>query len=93
VLNLDCANLRAYPSTVKIYEQLARYPLEMLLYVMDVVVTQFFEELARVHAADQPYRPVVFKVRPFNMATAVNLRDLNPDGAWNLSSWIRGFLN
>lgn len=79
ILNLDCVNLKAYPPAASLYEQLVRYPQEIVLHVMDYVTTTVFTEMFQ----DDPsldLEQVSFKVRPYNVNETVNLRELNPEG-------------
>ncbi|PJF16702.1 DNA helicase, partial [Paramicrosporidium saccamoebae] len=73
-LNIDCANLRAYPHTVLFAQQLLHYPMEMVQ-MMDMVVNDFFAELFP-EAADLNNDPI--QVRPFNTGKVVNMRELDP---------------
>jgi DNA replication licensing factor MCM4 len=52
-LNLDCANLLAYPNSKKLYYQLIRYPQEIIP-LMDYVLSSFFAELFSMSEADTP---------------------------------------
>lgn len=58
-LNLDVRNLKAYPSTIKLWHQLQAYPHEIVPLmdqaVKDVIVDQAAEEMARLRA-EQPQR-------------------------------------
>ncbi|RKP40286.1 MCM2/3/5 family-domain-containing protein [Dimargaris cristalligena] len=86
-LNLDCTNLLAYPRSVKLYHQLVQYPQEIIP-LMDHVLTQIFHELFRdieFHGGQE------FTVRPYNLESAVNMRDLNPGDMDKLVS-IKGLM-
>lgn len=58
-LNLDVRNLKAYPSTIKLWHQLQAYPHEIVPLmdqaVKDVIVDQAAEEMVRLRA-EQPQR-------------------------------------
>ncbi|KAG6873037.1 hypothetical protein C0995_003793 [Termitomyces sp. Mi166 len=89
-LNLDMVNLLAYPPSKKLYNQLMKYPQEVIP-AMDQVLKDLMLELAdldqqagmegmegadgEAEIADIMGR--VYKVRPFGLP-AVNMRDLNP---------------
>ena len=91
-LNLDCKNLRAFPSSRKLYGQLVKYPQEVIP-AMDQVLKDIMLELAEEDQAEGVEGMVgqegeeeiaeimskVFKVRPFGLP-AVNMRSLNPQG-------------
>ncbi|KAL9578373.1 MAG: hypothetical protein Q9212_005756, partial [Teloschistes hypoglaucus] len=57
-LNLDARNLKAYPTTVKLWHQLQAYPHEIIPLmdqaVKDIIVDQAEEEMLRLRAAQQP---------------------------------------
>lgn len=72
-LNIDCANLRAFPSTVLFAQQLLHYPME-IIQMMDMVVNEFFSEL--FPEVDLNSDPI--QVRPFNTGKVVNMRNLDP---------------
>ncbi|KAI8915519.1 MCM2/3/5 family-domain-containing protein [Powellomyces hirtus] len=86
-MNLDCANLRNYEPALKLYKQLQRYPQEIIP-LMDHTLTDFFLELF-----DDVQMPdgVTMRVRPFNLARSVNLRQLNPCDIDQLVS-VKGIL-
>lgn len=72
-LNIDCANLRAFPATSLFAQQLLHYPME-IVQMMDMVVNEFFFELyPEVDLSNDP-----IQVRPFNTGKIVNMRDLDP---------------
>jgi DNA replication licensing factor MCM4 len=65
--------LQAYPDTHKLYDQLVKYPQEIIP-LMDHTVTEFY--LSRY---DDDYDAgISLKVRPFNLASSVNMRELDP---------------
>ena len=59
-LNLDVRNLKAYPSTVKLWHQLQAYPHEIVPLmdqaIKDIIVDQAEEEMNRLRAAQQQTR-------------------------------------
>jgi DNA replication licensing factor MCM4 len=75
---LDCQNLLAYPQTTDLYHQLLAYPQEIVLNVMDFVVTTVFQEL---YGNNPLFASASFKVRPYNIGKTINLRELNPHGS------------
>ncbi|CAK97163.1 uncharacterized protein An12g04720 [Aspergillus niger] len=87
-LNLDAKNLKAYPSTQKLWHQLHAYPQEIIP-LMDQTVKDVMVELAgkemqrqRAHAQIQDLVQEVesnaYKVMPFGLDSTVNMRDLDP---------------
>lgn len=56
-LNLDARNLKAYPSTIKLWYQLQAYPAEIIPImdqaVKDIIVDQAEEEMARLRSEQQ----------------------------------------
>ncbi|KAL8980892.1 MAG: hypothetical protein Q9177_005747 [Variospora cf. flavescens] len=56
-LNLDARNLKAYPSTIKLWHQLQAYPAEIIPImdqaVKDIIVDQAEEEMARLRSEQQ----------------------------------------
>ena len=91
-LNLDMANLLAYPPSKKLYAQLAKYPQEVVP-AMDQVLKDLMLELAEQDQNDgfdemsgaqgeeeiADIMTKVYKIRPFGIET-VNMRELNPTG-------------
>ncbi|KAH9936704.1 MCM2/3/5 family-domain-containing protein [Amylocystis lapponica] len=89
-LNLDMANLSAYPPSRKLHGQLVKYPQEVVP-AMDQVLKDLMLEVAEEdqHAGMADMRgpqgeeevaeimSKVYKIRPFGMP-AINMRDLNP---------------
>ncbi|KNZ72799.1 DNA replication licensing factor mcm4, partial [Termitomyces sp. J132] len=89
-LNLDMVNLLAYPPSRKLYNQLMKYPQEVIP-AMDQVLKDLMLELADLdqqagmegmvgadgEAEIAEIMGRVYKVRPFGLPT-VNMRDLNP---------------
>lgn len=68
------------------YEQLIRYPQEIVIHVLDFVVTQYFCEMFNVDP-----QSVSFKCRPYGLVDSINLRDLNPEDIDKLIS-LKGFI-
>ena len=88
ILNLDCQNLKAYSPAKDIYDQVIAYPQEIVLNVMDFVVSSVFQDLFRDRTGVED---IVFKVRPFNLGQTINLRELDPKDIDKLVS-IKGFV-
>ena len=74
-LNLDVANLRAFPATARLAQQLQHYPSEIVA-LMDVVVNEAFA--ARFPAEAQSAAAEPIQVRPFNISSSSNMRSLDP---------------
>nr|KAJ3421249.1 hypothetical protein HK105_004111 [Polyrhizophydium stewartii] len=73
-MNLDCANLAAYRPSRRLFDQLIRYPQEIIP-LMDHVLTNIFLdkfEDAQLGPSESLY------VRPYNIGRSVNMRELNP---------------
>ncbi|BFZ58170.1 MCM DNA helicase complex subunit [Savitreella phatthalungensis] len=80
-MNLDVRDMQAYPLTRKLHGQLLRYPQEIIpifdqtlkdvLIDMAVDANGTAEEVGEVERA-------IYKIRPFNLGTSLNMRDLNP---------------
>ena len=73
-MNLDCKKLASYEPSKRLYQQLIRYPQEIIP-LMDHVLTDVVLE------RDDGALPqgVIMKVRPFDLNQSLNLRDLNPE--------------
>ncbi|KAJ2071943.1 MCM DNA helicase complex subunit [Coemansia sp. S155-1] len=74
-LNLDAQNLKAYPLSQSLYRQLVNYP-EEVVPIMDYVLTELY--LEQFPSADVDLAQSDLKVRPYNLSTSTNMRDLNP---------------
>ncbi|KAJ3049510.1 hypothetical protein HK097_009509 [Rhizophlyctis rosea] len=74
-LNLDCENLRSYPPSQKLFNQLKRYPQEIIP-LMDYTLSEVFMDM--FEDAEIP-DGTTWRVRPFNLGKCVNLRELNPN--------------
>ncbi len=74
-MNLDCAKLKSYPNSEKLFYQLIRYPQEIIP-LMDHVLTDIFNE--RFEGALNDGKSM--RIRPYNLPVSVNLRELNPAG-------------
>ncbi|KAI9016512.1 MCM2/3/5 family-domain-containing protein [Phycomyces nitens] len=83
-VNLDCKNLQAYSGTKVLYEQLIKYPQEIIPLMDHIITCHYFEMYP--DAEDNK-----LKVRPFNLHEAVNLRDLDPQNVDQLIT-IKGLL-
>ncbi|KAI8059175.1 MCM2/3/5 family-domain-containing protein [Gongronella butleri] len=85
-INLDCRNLIAYSDTHKLYDQLIKYPQEIIP-LMDFTITQFYQSLFE----DADLQGQQFKIRPFNLKESVNMRDLDPQNVDQLIT-IKGIM-
>jgi DNA replication licensing factor MCM4 len=74
-LNLDCQKLSSYPQSKKLFLQLVHYPQEIIP-LMDHVLTDIF--LERFDDGTIP-QDIILKIRPFNLPSSLNLRELNPE--------------
>lgn len=70
---MDCRNLLAYRGTHKLYDQLVKYPQEIIP-LMDHTIRTFYADL--YHVQDDVYEQL--KIRPFNLESNVNMRELDP---------------
>ena len=77
-LNLDVRNLRAFPSTIKLWHQLQAYPHEIVPLmdqaIKDIIVDQAEEEMNRLRAEQQQSRG---NLRPDSSMPAVPSSDAN----------------
>ncbi|KAI9263522.1 MCM2/3/5 family-domain-containing protein [Helicostylum pulchrum] len=85
-VNLDCRNLQAYPETHKLYDQLVKYPQEIIP-LMDHTITEFYLSLFPSH----DFNGLQLKIRPFNLSDAVNMRELDPQNVDQLIT-IKGLM-
>ncbi|EEQ38903.1 putative DNA replication licensing factor [Clavispora lusitaniae] len=93
-LNLDAANLLAYPPTKKLYYQLINYPQEVIP-IMDQTVkdclVSLFSESAAVVAVDA-IETNIYTIRPYNInAVKKGMRELNPNDIDKLVS-VKGLV-
>ncbi|KAI9005605.1 MCM2/3/5 family-domain-containing protein [Hyaloraphidium curvatum] len=72
-LNLDCANLKAFPGSRKLYHQMLRFPQEIIP-ICDYVLKEVFLDMF----PDVDLNDNVITVRPFNTGRVVNMRELDP---------------
>lgn len=93
-LNLDAVNLLAYPPAKKLYNQLLKYPQEVIP-AMDQVLKDMMLEVAEQdqqagmegmegNEGDEEIAEIVgriYKVRPFGLPS-INMRALNPTGMY-----------
>ncbi|KAH6570542.1 hypothetical protein BASA50_008269 [Batrachochytrium salamandrivorans] len=86
-MNLDCINLEAYLPARRLYQQLIRYPQEIIP-LMDHTLTDIY--LEKFDDADLPMSATM-RVRPFNIQRTVNLRELNPSDIDQLVT-VKGLL-
>ncbi|KAG0211176.1 hypothetical protein BGX28_008356 [Mortierella sp. GBA30] len=73
-LNLDCQNLLAYRPAVKLHSLLIDYPAEVLP-LLDFTLNEFFDE----QHPEVDLRGDSLMIRPFNLGSTVNTRDLGPE--------------
>ena len=80
-LNLDARNLKAYPSTIKLWHQLQAYPHEIIPLmdqtVKDMLVDQAEEEMTRLRAEQQQRLQDRAHARPDSSMPAVPSSDTN----------------
>jgi DNA replication licensing factor MCM4 len=72
-INIDCQNMEKFPSTKRLYDQLVKYPQEIIP-IMDLVV---YEEFTRIFGKDSLGQQRI-QVRAFNLRELTKMRDLNP---------------
>ena len=70
-LNLDCNDLRTFPTTSKLYEQLILFP-QKIIQVFDVVVNELVSTL-------HPSTPFSIHIHVFNIGNKHPMRDLSTD--------------
>ncbi|KAL9555809.1 hypothetical protein MBANPS3_002179 [Mucor bainieri] len=85
-VNLDCRNLRAYPDTHKLYDQLVKYPQEIIP-LMDHTITEFYMGLF----PNDDFGRLQLKIRPYNLTSSVNMRELDPQNVDQLIT-IKGLM-
>ncbi|OBZ81830.1 DNA replication licensing factor MCM4 [Choanephora cucurbitarum] len=85
-VNLDCRNLMAYSVTRKLYDQLVKYPQEIIP-LMDHTITEFYFGLF----PNTDFNGLQLKVRPFNLNNTVNMRELDPQNVDQLIT-IKGLM-
>ncbi|KAI8918917.1 MCM2/3/5 family-domain-containing protein [Entophlyctis helioformis] len=74
-LNLDCTKLKAFDPEHRLYDQLVRYPQEIIP-LMDHTLTDIFFEMFDDVQVGGKFESL--RVRPFNIKRSVNLRELDP---------------
>lgn len=92
-LNLDARNLLAYPITKKLYQQLQDYPQEVIP-IMDQTIKDCMVSLVLENGLDFSVAEIegsIYKVRPFNVSTQKDMRELNPEDIDRLVS-IKGIV-
>ena len=81
-LNLDVRNLKAFPSTVKLWHQLQAYPHEIVPLmdqaIKDIIVDQAEEEMNRLRAEQQQGMP---NLRPDSSMPAIPSSEANEQAA------------
>ncbi|KAI9310604.1 MCM2/3/5 family-domain-containing protein [Dichotomocladium elegans] len=85
-VNLDCRNLLSYRGTHKLYDQLVKYPQEIIP-LMDHTVRTYYTEL--FPEPDDVLEQL--KIRPFNLESSVNMRELDPQNVDQLVT-IKGLM-
>ncbi|KAI9498256.1 MCM2/3/5 family-domain-containing protein [Zychaea mexicana] len=85
-INLDCRNLLAYRGTHKLYDQLVKYPQEVIP-LMDHTIKAYYLEL--YPDTDETVEQI--KIRPFNLESSVNMRELDPQNVDQLVT-IKGLM-
>ena len=73
-LNLDCGDLRSFPTTENLYYQLIHFP-SKIIPIFDMVVNEVEQELAEGSVV----KPVHIHVRVYNLDKKVPMRDLSTD--------------
>ena len=75
-LNLDCRNILAYPSrqSKKLHSSLVGYPAEVLP-LLDFTLNELFTE----SYPDIDLQGDSLMIRPFNLGSSINTRDLGPE--------------
>jgi DNA replication licensing factor MCM4 len=92
-LNLDSRNLLAYPVTKRLYKQLQDYPQEVIP-IMDQTIKDCMVQLVLDNDLDFNVSEIegsIYKVRPFNVSTQKDMRELNPEDIDRLVS-IKGIV-
>lgn len=95
-LNLDVADLEAYPPSKKLYYQLLNYPQEIIPImdqtVKDCMVSLASEDRTISHETiELEIESKIFKVRPFGLKNQTGMRELNPGDIDKLVS-IKGLV-
>eukprot|EP00948_MAST-09A_sp_MAST-9A-sp1_P001448 g1448.t1 len=88
-LHIDCAHLRAFPETRELYNQLVKYPQEIIP-LMDWAVFQIYKEL---FGEEDPLVQSTkrIQVRTFNLSSQESMRNLNPSHVNQLVA-VRGMI-
>ena len=73
-LNLDCGDLRSFPTTERLYNQLINFP-STIIPIFDFVVNEVAQELAE----GSGIKPAPIHVRVYNLDKKVPMRDLSTD--------------
>jgi DNA replication licensing factor MCM4 len=80
-LNLDVQDLSCYPPTKKLANQLRNYPQEIIPIfdqtLKDMLLDILIEDNASAEEVGEVERQI-YKIRPFNLGTSLNMRELNP---------------
>ena len=73
-LNLDCADLRSFPTTESLYNQLVNFPSKVIP-IFDYVVNEVAQEISEGSGV----KPPQIHVRVYNLDKKVPMRDLSTD--------------
>jgi DNA replication licensing factor MCM4 len=79
-MDLDCADLQAFAPTIPIFAQLVLFPQEVIP-LMDFVANGVLQGISPSGSEQD-----LIQVRPFNLTSSVNLRELNPE---DIDKYIR----
>ncbi|WBW75186.1 MCM complex subunit Mcm4/Cdc21 [Schizosaccharomyces osmophilus] len=93
ILNLDVQDLKHYPPTKKLYNQLYSYPQEIIP-IMDQTIKDVMLDLLGTNPPEDILNDIelrIYKIRPFNLERTINMRDLNPGDIDKLIS-IKGLV-
>lgn len=95
-LNLDAANLLAYPPTRKLYYQLINYPQEVIPImdqtVKDCLVSLFLDLTTNPPASIDDIETNIYTIRPYNInSVRRGMRELNPNDIDKLVS-VKGLV-
>ncbi|KAI8971815.1 MCM2/3/5 family-domain-containing protein [Mycotypha africana] len=87
-VNLDCRNLRAMPEIEKLYQQLIKYPQEVIA-LMDMEISKFYRKY--MLTIDELSPEGCLRVQPYNLDRSVNMRDLDPQNVDQLIT-VKGLM-
>lgn len=81
-LNLDVRDLLSFPPTKRVYHQLLNYPQEVIPIFDQTLKDSLLDAMVEEEASAEEIGDVertIYKIRPFNLGTSLNMRDLNPN--------------